>query len=1097
MVNILILAKKYLDKFKKSKKFRLFVIAMAAKLLVSLIVLAIVGYWACQPNETEAAGLSTKITQVKTANSSTVYYLDYKRGFKKAYVSAAAYLSYGNKWSSIKTVSKAELVKLSDVHLIKSKNSNKVYYITNGQKALIGSAQQFINSGFRWSDIVTVSETDINGYKTIDFSVIKLATLNSAKIGGGQIKNGLLTVATVFLDNSSQYIPTGTRDNIVAAFRFEASGKDAAISRLTFTRQGVSSDQAIGALYLTDEDGNLIGDKDSLNNKQFNLNLTGQPIVVPAGQNKIFYLKSNINPVSNVLGQTLKFGLLNATDIGADVAVGGSFPILGSEFKLVDGTSNLGQLKATSLAVNSNGEILIGSTNRAVAAFRFSETSGNEDVYIKKITLINIGSAHDYDLSDLVLVTSGGQVVAKANATAGQKATFTFSKGLFIYKNQSVDLTLKINVVNGEGRNIKFVISSDQDLTAVDADNYSLAVINDPALSGDDNNFLIKRAPIFLTATTLKDSQRYVYRDQNDAFLGSFELRNNTSDIKLSSLNVKIVKSGSTPSLDRSVTIFDAQSGKELGVVNAGKIDDNFGEIYLGNYAAAKGKTIKLELRAHIPETADSGDSYQVFVNTVNYFTAYDNILRTDNVSLAGPQMEVVRPSLYFYTGTIGADDLAVAGRNKVVLGAFKLEAVKEEDLTITEITVTNATGYDAVNYANGFTNLALYQGGSRISEVIAQPNANSYIFSNLNSWVKAGTSVNLYVKADLAGNADGTVKLLLESAKAKGRGSKISAEVNNQNIFSPEVAITHTALTVSSLSGGSFVAGQKNNEIASFNFTNNSAEKVKLNKAVIDSGGFMGNLSYNNGFSNLKFVYTNNNGKPVQAGSNLGKPVADVNEIGLNGFTLEPGQNITLSLYVDAASNIPTGQINLFIRDIQARGKTSDVYAQVYGTPTASVGVLVSGAITNSEQPNSGLSDSVSQTISFIKPVSGPITFGFHDPDYPYIGTMGQHTGMDIYTVQGTPVKAAADGIVTEAFVGSGDQASDVIIKYSSSLSTKYVHLSRINVKVGDRVKQGGIIGLSGGTPGTPGAGAYTNGPHLHFEVLLNGAAVDPQKYL
>ncbi|OGF22563.1 hypothetical protein A3D45_02600 [Candidatus Falkowbacteria bacterium RIFCSPHIGHO2_02_FULL_42_9] len=79
----------------------------------------------------------------------------------------------------------------------------------------------------------------------------------------------------------------------------------------------------------------------------------------------------------------------------------------------------------------------------------------------------------------------------------------------------------------------------------------------------------------------------------------------------------------------------------------------------------------------------------------------------------------------------------------------------------------------------------------------------------------------------------------------------------------------------------------------------------------------------------------------------------------------------------------------------------------------------------------------------------------------------------------------------------GSGDQASYITISHGNGLITKYAHLSRLDVQAGDQVNQGEIIGLSGGTPGTPGAGLYTNGAHLHFEVLLNGVSADPEKYL
>ena len=73
----------------------------------------------------------------------------------------------------------------------------------------------------------------------------------------------------------------------------------------------------------------------------------------------------------------------------------------------------------------------------------------------------------------------------------------------------------------------------------------------------------------------------------------------------------------------------------------------------------------------------------------------------------------------------------------------------------------------------------------------------------------------------------------------------------------------------------------------------------------------------------------------------------------------------------------------------------------------------------------------------------------------------------------------------------------SYILIIHNNGFSTVYGHVSKIYVKDGDRVDQGQIIGITGGMPGTPGAGKFSTGPHLHFEIYLNGNVVDPEKYL
>jgi len=130
--------------------------------------------------------------------------------------------------------------------------------------------------------------------------------------------------------------------------------------------------------------------------------------------------------------------------------------------------------------------------------------------------------------------------------------------------------------------------------------------------------------------------------------------------------------------------------------------------------------------------------------------------------------------------------------------------------------------------------------------------------------------------------------------------------------------------------------------------------------------------------------------------------------------------------------------------------------------------------------------------TISW--PVHGSITALFHDPTYPF-RHLFEHSGLDVAVPQGTAIESAAPGFVARVYKGQ-DYGYYVLIIHANGLATLYAHMSRIDVELDQYVGRGQVIGLSGGKPGTTGAG-FSTGPHTHFEVRLNGIPVNPLAYL
>lgn len=123
----------------------------------------------------------------------------------------------------------------------------------------------------------------------------------------------------------------------------------------------------------------------------------------------------------------------------------------------------------------------------------------------------------------------------------------------------------------------------------------------------------------------------------------------------------------------------------------------------------------------------------------------------------------------------------------------------------------------------------------------------------------------------------------------------------------------------------------------------------------------------------------------------------------------------------------------------------------------------------------------------SFIWPARGVFTSGFGLRRHPLFGITRLHTGIDIAAARGTPVAAAADGrvIYTGWFGGYG---KIVVLDHGGGISTLYAHLFEILTSEGALVHRGQIIGKAGST-------GYSTGPHVHFEIRVNGRPIDPMR--
>jgi murein DD-endopeptidase MepM/ murein hydrolase activator NlpD len=175
--------------------------------------------------------------------------------------------------------------------------------------------------------------------------------------------------------------------------------------------------------------------------------------------------------------------------------------------------------------------------------------------------------------------------------------------------------------------------------------------------------------------------------------------------------------------------------------------------------------------------------------------------------------------------------------------------------------------------------------------------------------------------------------------------------------------------------------------------------------------------------------------------------------------------------------------------REKNSADSTSSFQTQNYNFNTS--GKLKTQDYTYQEKEEEAIEENVSLNIPYGNPLAVPISvsssFGYRT--HPIYRTKFFHKGIDLDCNTGTKIFATANGVVELARWGRG-YGYYVIINHGNGYKTLYAHLSRIKVQVGKQIKADYLIGYAGNT-------GLSTGPHLHYEIIKNGKAIDPANYI
>lgn len=222
---------------------------------------------------------------------------------------------------------------------------------------------------------------------------------------------------------------------------------------------------------------------------------------------------------------------------------------------------------------------------------------------------------------------------------------------------------------------------------------------------------------------------------------------------------------------------------------------------------------------------------------------------------------------------------------------------------------------------------------------------------------------------------------------------------------------------------------------------------------------------------------------------------IVDNEEEKLYVSNFEEAEGIINSLKEKNSNNMNSISIvEKYETEMQDLVSQEEAISKLYIEPAKTVATVKKTSNTSTKYAQTGSVNTSSKTstakaslgISLIRPVSGTITSRFGAGSSL---RRSSHTGLDIATSTGTPIKAAASGTVT--FSGyKGSYGNMIVINHGNGVQTYYGHCSKLYVSAGTTVSQGQTIATVGST-------GNSTGPHLHLEVRVNGVAYDPQNYV
>jgi len=810
---------------------------------------------------------------------------------------------------------------LTNGRVVKTADSSDLYLVWDGKSRKVADYAAFTANRFMSANVATVDKALLSALPagTPVAGAEAALTMPAAAAAGTPAvvtpaSGKALSVNTDGTPAAATHA-SGTAYNDALKLNFTAGNDgDVKITALKVTRGGFASDSAftgIGVFDLTTgaRHGNFV----TFSDQKASISLASDPLVVPAGKTLSVMVRTNVTSAAAGTTGTYSLSVLPA-DITTTATVSAAAPLQGATHALTSGAASIANLNVDVVSLSTaTVNVDIGTKNYELTRFRFSQANGNNDVYLKKLTLFNNGTATDDDLSTYTLIdTNSGATLATVAHSSARWLTFDMSaKPYLLKKGTQRDLGVRLSVDSGSSRTAQLVIQNDYDIEATSgADAATGTGILAGAIGTVDAGFPIGDittgsagfnqltiAPGTLTVSkATKSPSGLVGIGASNVLVASWELEAKGEDIEIQRADFDFLATGTglttsdfTGSYRLLVSdVADDTSGQSLYTVTPGNAsgvldgDDAAGNdivTFSSYYAIKAGKKAYVKLLVDTSTTLAATDRiigqlsniYFKRVLTGTYSTA------SSGTFVAGNTLQPSAASLVVTKNGGLASKSIVQGQSNVVLGSFYFQTGSTEGVNVSSIASTLTFGAPSAACLAAVSNLKLVkkdpsvatdmgtqmgQTTTSLAALVGATSTNTVTVSgDLN--VPANKTMQVDVVANLSSAASTCATIVANLAATTVSGS---GAVSGSTVSVPTAAeiaanaTVATSATITVVAGGMLTVAVETSGAASSQFVTTGVSgfemaRIKLTSTVEDMKLSQLVLRSVNGATNLSSV--------------------------------------------------------------------------------------------------------------------------------------------------------------------------------------------------------------------------------------------------